>query len=71
MAWHYLVGLATDAGLVHHCSAVHGAAPMMASLSTSVSPTRQQLVTRGTTNRSLLITCQVAILNLERHNGVA
>ncbi len=71
MAWYYLVSLATDTGLVHHCSAVHGAGAMMAPLSTSVSPTRQQLVTCGTTNGSLLITCQVAVLNLERHNGVA
>ncbi len=64
MTWHNLVGLATDTGLVHHCSAVRGAGPMMAPLSTSVSPTRQQLVTRGTTDGSLLITCQVAVLNL-------
>ena len=71
MAWHYLVRLATDTSLVHHCSAVDGAGPMMAPLSTPVSPTRQQLVTGGTTDRCLLITCQVAELNLERHNGVA
>jgi len=71
MAGYYLVGLATDTGLVHHCSAVDGAAPLMAPLSTSVSPTRQQLVTRGTTNWCLLITCQVAVLNLERHNGAS
>ena len=64
VAWHYLVGLATDTGLVHHCSAVHGAGAMMAPLSTSVSPTRQQLVTGGTTDGSLLITCQVAVFNL-------
>ena len=71
MAWYYLVGLATDTGLVHHCSAVDGARSTMAPLGTSVSPTRQQLVTCGTTNRCLLITRQVAVLNLERHNGVA
>ncbi len=47
MAGYYLVGLATNTGLVHHCSAVDGAAPLMAPLSTSVSPTRQQLVTSG------------------------
>lgn len=64
MAWYNLVGLAADTSLVHHCSAVDGAGPVVAPLSTSVSPTRQQLVTRGTTNWCLLITCQVAVLNL-------
>lgn len=64
MAGQQLLSLPTGTALFQHGAAQCGAGAVVAALCTPVTATGQQLVARGSTRRSFLITCQPFVLHL-------